>query len=400
MKHLSYFLLLCFFLQILLGNGGVFAALSGEQKGIILRNFKVQEKEMVFESNADMLWDEASDIFSAFQKLNIYQNIGENLQEKREYLEAQNERIGNRIDSLEASIKEFDESIANLIEEIEKINDEIIVTKTEIETTQAQITLLKKQIEDNTQILLKYLVYIYKKGDTVYGEEDIDNLKSILLSGENIDELLNDLYFKSIIQLTGQQLIDKHRSFVSSLYIEEIKLKKSQDELTALRKAGMLEKKTLDEKKAAKERLLEITQGQEALYQKYIADNLAVEREVKEKALKEKIRLNDSKKTLLDEYGCEFVDMGVPNAAQNYLSEECLNINKIIYAESRLSGVSVGKNPLSWPLLPLRGVSAFFHDQGYIDELEKIMMPSIFQQHKELISTLRWMAMWLLFFPR
>lgn len=55
MKHLSYFLLLCFFLQILLGNGGVFAALSGEQKGIILRNFKVQEKEMVFESNADML---------------------------------------------------------------------------------------------------------------------------------------------------------------------------------------------------------------------------------------------------------------------------------------------------------------------------------------------------------
>jgi len=74
--------------------------------------------------------------------------------------------------------------------------------KKQVEATKATIELLKEKIEANTEVLLDYMVYLYKKGEYVSSENDIDNLKTILLSGERIDELVNDLYFKSIMQVT------------------------------------------------------------------------------------------------------------------------------------------------------------------------------------------------------
>jgi len=120
---------------------------------------------------------------------------------------------------------------------------------------------------------------------------------------------MNDLYFKSIIQVTGQQLIEKHRKYISSLYVKKIELQKSEDDLKALRKIGILEKNILDDKRSAKQRLLDVTKGQEELYDKYIAEKLDVEKDLKVKELREQIRLNNTKKQLLQKYNCEFVDM-------------------------------------------------------------------------------------------
>jgi hypothetical protein len=61
-------------------------------------------------------------------------------------------------------------------------------------------------------------------------------LKAVLLSGENIDALMNDMYFKSVIQVTGQQLIQRHRSFIAELYKKQIQLQADEQELKMLRK--------------------------------------------------------------------------------------------------------------------------------------------------------------------
>jgi len=340
-------------------------ALTSSEAGKILENFKRQEKEMVFESDANLLDAADTNILSSYRKLNIYSKIWDSLQEKRRYLEEQNAKVVTRIESLESSIKEFNVDIANLTEEVNKINAQVIDTNSKIQGNKKTIDLIKAKIADNTEVLMEYLVYVYKKWEFISDWNDIDNIKSILLSGENIDELVNDLYFKSIIQVTGKQLVDKHRKFVSELYVKKLELERQENELKVLRKQGILEKNILDDKKEAKERLLTATKGQEDLYQKYIAEKLEDEREIKEKELLEKIKLNNTKKELLGKYGCEFVDIGSGNTEFDALSQECQNINKIIYAESRLSGISGGNNPLAWPVAPYVWITSYFRDPEY-----------------------------------
>jgi len=320
---------------------------------------------MVFESDANLLDAADTNILSSYRRLNIYSKIWDSLQEKRIYLEEQNAKVVSRIDSLEESIKEFNVDIANLTAEVNKINAQVIDTNAKIDGNKKTIELIKSKIADNTEVLMEYLVYVYKKWEFVSEWNDIDNIKSILLSGENIDELVNDLYFKSIIQVTWKQLVDKHRQFMAELYIKKLELERQENELKVLRKQWILEKNILDDKKEAKERLLTITKWQEDLYQKYIAEKLEDEREIKEKELLEKIKLNNTKKELLAKYGCEFIDIWASDGSFEALSAECQNINKIIYAESRLSGISGWNNPLAWPVAPYAWITSYFRDPEY-----------------------------------
>ncbi len=344
-------------------------ALTNADKWQILENFKRQEKEMIFESDTLFLGEEDKQILKTYNNLNVYSSIGDKIQSKREYLEEQNAKVSNRVTSLEWSINEMDKDIADLIVEVNKINEQIVTTKDEIAVNKKTIDVLKTRIEESTDILLEYIVYLYKKGDYVTTDNDIDNIKSILLSWEKIDELVNDLYFKSIIQLTGQQLIEQHRSFILSLYQKKLELQESEDNLKNLRKQWILERNILDDKRASKQRILEITKGQEELYQRYIAEKIEIERDVKVKELKEQIKLNNTKKKLLEKYNCDLVDILEQETELSVLSDQCKNINKIIYAESRLGWVPLENNPLNWPVNPYLGISAYFRDAEYQSQL-------------------------------
>jgi hypothetical protein len=60
--------------------------------------------------------------------------------------------------------------------------------------------------------------------------------------------------------------------------------------------------------------------------------------------LQEQIKLNNTKKKLLEKYSCEFVAITEKDRNPDELlelSEQCQDINKIIYAESRLTGTIV-----------------------------------------------------------
>jgi len=97
---------------------------------------------------------------------------------------------------LNDSIKQLDTDISGTLVRVNNINKNIINIKRKAEVNEQTIDILKKKIDVNTQILLEYLIYIYKKSNTIYNDEKVDNLKSILLNNENISDLLNDLYFK------------------------------------------------------------------------------------------------------------------------------------------------------------------------------------------------------------
>jgi murein DD-endopeptidase MepM/ murein hydrolase activator NlpD len=341
-------------------------ALSDTQKWAILDTFKQKQYDLLFESD---LWDfssEYSDIFNISKKVDIYESIWNKVEKEREEVQTKNDLLLEKISSLEESILQLDLDIENTLIKVDTINKNVIQIKKEIEVNEDTIWILKKKISENMDILLEYLIYIYKKWNTVYEDREIDNLKSILLNEEDISDIINDLYYKWIIQVAWKKLIDNHRKYISELYLKKVQLEKQEESLKKLRKMWIIEKKVLDDKKAFKERILEVSKWQQSYYQKYVYDKLEIEKNFQLKAFKEKVKFNSIRDSILKKYNCSFVDVSKNTAESRALSWKCLDINKMIYSESKLDWVKVDwYNFFDWPVEPDKWMSAYFHDSDY-----------------------------------
>ncbi|MDD3301988.1 MAG: M23 family metallopeptidase [Candidatus Gracilibacteria bacterium] len=347
------------------------SALTNEQRKNILDNFENEEKDNIFK-NSDFIDSDTSNLLiNASRKVDVYSTLQSKTEMKRQYLEEQNQEMVERVATLESSINSLDKDIEDKISEVNLTNYKIIKIKKEISEGTKAIDDLTQKIKSNREVLLDYITHIYKKGNFVFDESnDIDNIKGIILNGEDIGELLNDMYFKSMLEITGQKLIDKHREYVQALYLKKVELEANQKELITLRNNLMLEKKVLDDKKEYKKKLLEITKGKEELYKKYIAEKIEIERSIKLKQIRESIVFQNTKSKVLKQYNCEYVDV-YKNIDKLYsMTEKCVELNKIIYGESKLQKLdNITLNPFKWPVTPEKGISAYFNDEEYKEDI-------------------------------
>lgn len=344
-------------------------ALSNSQKGAILDIFKEKQYNLLFESD---LWDltaEDRTIFNVSNKINLYNNIENNAGDKRKIYEQKNLETVKKILSLKEQIVALDKQMEESSDTIAKTNTQIIEIKKEVDGIKNTIAVLRKKILENRNILLGYLEYLYKKKNTLHLDGEIDNVKSILLNTEDIWDLLNDVHFKGMIQIAWKKLIDKHRKFVSEIYVKKIELEKKEVLAKKLRKSLIIQRKVLNDKKEFKENILRVSKGKQYLYERYINDKLAVEKSLRLKSLKARIKFNSIKENLLERYGCEFVDITKNSIESRTLSERCLSLNKIIHSESKLAWFhKEGNNIFTWPINPILWISAYFHDKGYKEE--------------------------------
>ncbi|NDK08567.1 peptidoglycan DD-metalloendopeptidase family protein [Candidatus Gracilibacteria bacterium] len=352
-------------------SNNVFAETTKEQKKAILETFQSQEIKNIFD-NTDF-FDNSSDtsLMDSSNKVDIYSTLKSKAEEKRIYMEKQNEQLIERISSLENSIASVDRDIQDKITEVNHTNIRIIQMRNDIENGRKAIDLLKKKIKHNRQVLLEYVTHIYKEGNLTFDDSNnIDNIKGIILNGEDIGEILNDLHFKSMLELTGQKLIEKHRQYVGALYVKKMELEKNQKSLITLRNHLIIEKKVLDEKKEFKKRILDLTKGKEELYKKYIKDKLEIEKKMKLKEFKETLIFQNIKNKALKQNGCEYVDISKYPEKLTKMSSKCLELNKIIYGESKLQKLNyIGINPFKWPLSPAYGITAYYHDKEYLEAI-------------------------------
>lgn len=345
-------------------------ALSKRASSIILDNFKDNQYKILFDESQNFLNEQDLDSFSSYNKMNLYGKISGDVRDKRQYLEQQAQEVSKRTNSLESAVSSIDSEIADIMTQAEKTNDQIIYTSAEVEKNRSAIEMLASKVDENRKIILDYIVHIYKKGNYIFDGNEVDNLKAIIMQGEDIWEIINDMHFKGIIEVTGQKLIDQHRSFIKQLYLKKVGLDNEETSLRQLRKSLMLQKKVLEDKKSLKQRLLEVSKGKEDLYQKYINDKLEIEKWLKIKELEEMIRFNHTKKQLLEKYGCEFIDLNIDTVFSRNLDWKCLEMNRILYAEGKLATQSLpSENPLIWPVLPYYWLSAYFKDPEYTKEL-------------------------------
>lgn len=346
-------------------------ALSTTERWAILDRFQQQQYEILFQSELWTIKNDYSDIFSISKRLDLYSSMTFDVEKERLEAEKRYTDLINQIGSLETSLEILSIDIEETNRKIRQINTDVITTKQEIDENSKTIEELKIKIEENREILLDYLVYIYKKSNTAYEWTEIDNLKSILLNNEDIWDVINDLYFKWIIQITGQNLIDTHRSYVSELYLKKVTLEKQEEELKYLRKQWIIEQKILQDKVNFQEKLLTESKWEQWFYETYLEEKLSLENEIKLRALRERIRLNNAKDVVLDKYWCDFIDVTKNTSevrAMENNSPRCYNINRMLYWESLLTQSNQedeSYNAMSWPLNPFLWITAYYKDPKY-----------------------------------
>ena len=364
----------CLFLIILLGinNYPVFSANSSWNA---LDNFTNRQYNLLFESNLSNVSSEYWDIFDMSRKVDVFNNLWESIKRSRESVEACNTAIINKLKDLEESKKKIEEEIIEITKKIQDISLASNQLKIDIEQNEKKIKVLKNQIEENKKVLLALLDYLYKKWNTAYDWTKIDNLKSIILNDEDISTLINDLYYNWIIQITWKKLAEKHMQFIKDLYIKQVELKNKKIEFAYLRKQFILEQKKEKEKREFKERLIEISKNRQKEYEKVIAETIKTESRVKEIAESQEKKIKEIKEKVLSENWCTYVDFSKESQEKSDLeknNKKCYDLNKIIFLEWQLNeskNVTVTKNPLSWPVNPIKWLSAYYKDPWYKKEL-------------------------------
>ena len=336
-------------------------------KWTVLDNFKKNEYELIFESKWLWLDQEDQSVLNTSAKLNIFNNISDSIQEKRQNLETQKEVISKNIMSLEETIWLLDDEIAEATKKSVVINKQIIETKRQIDKNKDTVEILHQKVNKNREILMQYLIYLYKKSNYIYTEKSVDNLKAIIFSWDDISKIINDIHFKSLIEITWKKLIDNHRKYISELYVKTLELWQEQADLKKLRRDLFLSMKLLNDKKEYKNKILILSKWKEALYKKYIEEKLVAEREIKVKIFKEQIKFNWVKDQLLKKYDCKLSELPKPWQDNYNINDKCWKLSKIIDNESKLKWFDTASqvNLFSWPIYPAKWLSAYFQDPGY-----------------------------------
>ncbi len=353
------------FMLLLVAYLWVYAISEGQKK--LYKNYQSQQYNLLFESNIDLLDEDDVEVLNISKKLSIYDTISSKVSTQREKAEQKQRNISNIINSLEDALVSLDLEIALANKKIRTINSDIIDIKGNIELTSQEMNELKVKIAESNQVLLDYMVYIYKRWNTLSsGEEEIDNLKAILLNGEDMSDVIDDLYYKSIAQLAGANIVAEHRKLVKDLYAKRIRLQRDEKSLKVLRKSEIIEKGILRDKQIFKERLLEASKWRQSEYEKFIKQKVDLERSLNIKSVEQKIKFKNIQKNLLDKHDCEFIDLSKDDVETRNLSKKCLNLNKIIFSETKLKDLKQLEWSLfSWPIIPSRWISAYFKDGSY-----------------------------------
>lgn len=203
--------------------------------------------------------------------------------------------LQNEIDELDKNIAETQKKKQTLQRDISILNDEIAETKLKIQQISLAIQITEMSIADK-QSEIEKLEQEIKRQKTILAEYirtvnyyDQDSLIEILLSRENLSDVLDRIEALEVLQKQIHQTLETIRAAKALAQEDKQSLEEQEQEQVALRKLQEAQKRSLQKKEQDKNKILAQTKGQEAKYQKMLA-----QAQIELKQVKNQIRLLQS----------------------------------------------------------------------------------------------------------
>jgi len=193
-----------------------------------------------------------------------YQNQINNAKDKKKELEDKKKALAGKLKSLEgkkdnvlAYIESLDKELSELEEQIANLNGEIKQVNTNLKKTKKDLNKAVKTEENQYAAMKKRIQYMYENGDT--------SMLEVILSSENIADLLNQVEYVEEITAYDNSLLDRFK-----------KTKKKVQKMKASLENTLAEKEALGEElemnQDALEKVMSSKQKQLKKYEANIAD--------------------------------------------------------------------------------------------------------------------------------
>jgi len=202
-------------------------------------------------------------------------------------------------------------------------------------------------------------------------DAQLDIVKTILLNDGNLSDILSDMHYQSLLEQAGKNFIEIHRSLIKEYYYNTETLKSEKIDILRMKRILELRKTDLESQRKYKEQLLAITQGKEALFNRFIMEKKQKEDELNSRIAELENEYDGTFETIAAKFKCKFgassSDSGIGEVIAGP-KDKCENLRQVYAAEKNLRDYSFGAtdegNILNWPVIP-RYISAYFHDEDY-----------------------------------
>lgn len=260
--------------------------------------------------------------------------------------------LKNQLDNLDQKIKATEATIAN-------VENQIARKQSEIETLEYQLEQKKVEISFQKQMLMEYLKVLFKDQNELNNwQDDESNLSTLklLLSDDSTSEKFRSIRYSEVLEQQGREIFEQ-----LGLMMEE---QEANQKILEIKKHNLIifhdklsdQKADLELMHLAKTALLEQTKGEEVAYQKLLEQSKAEQEDVL-------LEVETLRKNLL------FVQERIQKLGDQFNPDDyakLLNIgdNKKLLAYLTSGFSDTGFTPV-WPVMPSRGISAYFHDASY-----------------------------------
>lgn len=352
------------------GDTVSFVGIKKSRTAKILDDFKENQDKILF-NNIPFNESEEAGIFDSEEKIKNLEQMLKRIEESKDSLKEQKQAVTARKFTLTAMLADLDKDIADNEQKVSESEEMIRAKNKEIADTVRMISELQDRIDTNKQAILGYLSYLYSKSDLVYDDKnEVDVIKALVLSDGNLSDILSDLHFKSLIEVTGQNFLEERRALVKDYYVKTSQLKEEKNQVIQMKRLLEAKRLELDEQKAYKTQLLEVTQGREALFNEYIAERQAKQRTVEERLDQAIEDYDGAFESVAKRQGCKLTETGGV-ILDKKTTAKCSDLKQAYESEKNLREYQFDDtvpNPFAWPISPTY-VSTYFHDADYYDSV-------------------------------
>lgn len=293
------------------------------------------------------------------------------LQIQQELKSAYNDyhKLNTVIDGSQEQVNGLKDKLGSLRDEILNFQKQIDVSEARIKNVSTQIGLQSKEIglleeeimargialEEQKSLLADYMRMMYVNENRFRGDNGDVSLSpaKLLLSDTNLGETVQQMATLDMLQHSGQNMLWKLRSSQETIAQIQSDVGVKKKTLDALQDKLLTQRDRLEDEKITKEKLLQVTHGEDQTYKKLIAESLAQQ----DDSLLQINALQSNFNYVKDNLSKLGNSVGVTDI-QRLLDERTRQIYDF---QQQTDQDSI----LQWPVNPSRGISAFFHDSSY-----------------------------------